>query len=118
MPVERNRTSAKGPGWMKRKPLEVWGGLECTIARIRDDYRNQSVETGHHDRIDDLDRIAALGLRTLRYPALLEARPSRGSATTAAARTTPTCSTPHGPSFSRAMPVTLPNAIPTSISTR
>jgi dTDP-4-dehydrorhamnose reductase len=58
---------------MERKPLEVWGGLECTIARIRDDYRNQSVETGHHDRIEDLDRIAALGLRTLRYPVLWEA---------------------------------------------
>jgi dTDP-4-dehydrorhamnose reductase len=58
---------------MERKPLEVWGGLECTIARIGDDYRDQSLETGHRDRIEDLDRIADLGIRTLRYPVLWEA---------------------------------------------
>jgi dTDP-4-dehydrorhamnose reductase len=58
---------------MGRKPLEVWGGLECTIARIGDDYRDQSLETGHRDRFEDLDRIAELGIRTLRYPVLWEA---------------------------------------------
>ncbi|HEX2555907.1 MAG TPA: family 1 glycosylhydrolase [Microvirga sp.] len=57
---------------MGRKPLEVWGGLECTIARIGDGYRDQSLETGHRDRIEDLDRIAALGIRTLRYPVIWE----------------------------------------------
>jgi dTDP-4-dehydrorhamnose reductase len=55
------------------RPLELWGGLECTVARIGDDFRNQSLETGHSDRIDDLDRIAELGIRTLRYPVLWEA---------------------------------------------
>ena len=40
-------------------PLELWGGLECTVARIGDDFRDQSAETGHRDRIEDLDRIAA-----------------------------------------------------------
>ena len=53
-------------------PLALWGGLECTVARIRDQFRNQVRETGHHDRMDDLERMAALGLRTLRYPVLLE----------------------------------------------
>ncbi|MDB5743378.1 MAG: family oxidoreductase [Polaromonas sp.] len=53
-------------------PLALWGGLECTVARIRDEFRNQIKETGHHGRLDDLDRIAALGLRTLRYPVVLE----------------------------------------------
>ena len=53
-------------------PLELWGGLECTLARINDRFRCQVRETGHHDRLDDLDRMAALGLRTLRYPVLLE----------------------------------------------
>ena len=53
-------------------PLEVWGGLECTVVRIRNHIRNQIAETGHADRIADLDAIAALGLRTLRYPVLWE----------------------------------------------
>lgn len=52
--------------------LELWGGLECTVARIGDDFRDQSSETGHRDRIEDLDRIADLGIRTLRYPILWE----------------------------------------------
>jgi dTDP-4-dehydrorhamnose reductase len=55
-----------------RKALEVWGGLECTVVRINDEFRNQSVETGHANRLDDLDRIAALGIKTLRYPVLWE----------------------------------------------
>lgn len=53
-------------------PLALWGGLECTVARIQDGFRDQIRETGHHGRLDDLDRMAALGLRTLRYPVLLE----------------------------------------------
>jgi dTDP-4-dehydrorhamnose reductase len=56
----------------KQPPLELWGGLECTVARIGDDFRDQSAETGHRDRIEDLDRIAALGIRTLRYPVIWE----------------------------------------------
>lgn len=52
--------------------LEMWGGVECTVARIGDRFRNQVVETGHHDRLDDLDRIAALGIRTVRYPIIWE----------------------------------------------
>lgn len=55
-----------------KKPLELWGGLECTVARIGDDFRDQSLETGHRDRIEDLDRIADLGIETLRYPLLWE----------------------------------------------
>lgn len=54
------------------KPLELWGGLECTVARVGDDYRDQSSETGHSERIEDLDRIAELGIRTLRHPVLWE----------------------------------------------
>jgi dTDP-4-dehydrorhamnose reductase len=56
-----------------RQALELWGGLECTLARIGDDFRDQSLETGHRDRLDDLERIASLGIRTLRYPVLWEA---------------------------------------------
>src|ERR671917_2512954 len=52
--------------------LELWGGLECTVVRIGDEFRNQSDETGHQQRIADLDAIAALGIRTLRYPVVWE----------------------------------------------
>jgi dTDP-4-dehydrorhamnose reductase len=57
----------------EKEPLELWGGLEATIVRIGDRFRDQIAETGHRDRIEDLDRIAALGIRTLRYPILWEA---------------------------------------------
>jgi len=53
-------------------PLEFWGGIECTVVRLRDSYRNQIDETGHADRIEDLDAIAALGIKALRYPVLWE----------------------------------------------
>jgi dTDP-4-dehydrorhamnose reductase len=54
------------------KPLELWGGLECTVVRIGNEFRNQSQETGHLDRTADLDAIAGLGIRTLRYPVIWE----------------------------------------------
>jgi len=55
-----------------RPPLALWGGIECTVARIGDVFRNQARETGHADRIEDLDTIAGLGIRTVRYPVLWE----------------------------------------------
>lgn len=57
---------------MARQPLELWGGLECTVARIGDEFRDQSRETGHGDRLADLDLIAGLGIKTLRYPVVWE----------------------------------------------
>lgn len=53
-------------------PLELWGGLECTVNRAGDGYLDQVALSGHADRLDDLDRFADLGLRTLRYPVLWE----------------------------------------------
>ncbi len=53
-------------------PLELWGGIECTVNRTRDGYRDQTILSGHHDRIADLDLFAGLGLRALRYPVLWE----------------------------------------------
>ena len=53
--------------------LELWGGFECSVVRIGDAWRDQVRETGHHDRgARDLEQIAALGIRTLRYPILWE----------------------------------------------
>jgi dTDP-4-dehydrorhamnose reductase len=62
-------------------PLELWGGAECTIVRLQEEYRDQAAETGHKDRRDDIDLMAGLGLTTVRFPILWEAvapeRPDR-----------------------------------------
>ena len=52
--------------------LQLWGGIECTVNRVGDRYFDQIVRTGHEGRRDDLDRFAALGIKTLRYPVLWE----------------------------------------------
>lgn len=53
-------------------PLEVWAGFECTLNRVNDRQHDQLALTGHYDRLDDLNRLAALGVRTVRYPILWE----------------------------------------------
>ena len=52
--------------------VEIWAGLECTINRIGDEYRDQFIETGHYLRKDDIRKILSLGVRTVRYPVLWE----------------------------------------------
>jgi len=59
-------------GKSSTRPVEIWGGIECTVNRVKDEYLDQVVRSGHQDRPDDLDRIAATGIRTLRYPVLWE----------------------------------------------
>jgi dTDP-4-dehydrorhamnose reductase len=54
------------------KSLQLWGGVECTVNRVGDRFFNQLERNGHWDRTTDLDRFAALGLRTLRFPLLWE----------------------------------------------
>jgi dTDP-4-dehydrorhamnose reductase len=51
---------------------EVWGGLECTVNRVGDRWYDQTQRAGHADRIEDLDRFAALNIRSIRYPVLWE----------------------------------------------
>jgi dTDP-4-dehydrorhamnose reductase len=55
-----------------RAPLELWGGVECTVVRVGDSYRDQIAETGHDARLGDLDAIAALGIKAIRYPVVWE----------------------------------------------
>ncbi len=50
--------------------LELWGGVECSHVTINGAVCDQQVETGFLFRDDDLDRVAELGIRTLRYPLL------------------------------------------------
>jgi dTDP-4-dehydrorhamnose reductase len=52
--------------------LELWGGVECSIVRTREGTRDQVHETGHGNRPGDLDAIAEIGIRRLRYPVLVE----------------------------------------------
>lgn len=52
--------------------LALWGGAECTVNRVGERSFDQLQLTGHEDRLDDLDRFADLGLRTLRVALLWE----------------------------------------------
>ena len=52
--------------------LELWGGHECTVNRVGDHWFDQTVISGHENRIGDLALFAGLGVRKLRYPALWE----------------------------------------------
>jgi dTDP-4-dehydrorhamnose reductase len=52
--------------------LELWGGLEPTINRVRDTYYRQLERNGHLGRPGDAERFAGLGIRALRYPVLWE----------------------------------------------
>ena len=52
--------------------LQLWAGPECTVNRLGDRYRDQLELTGFASRLDDLDRLADLGVRCLRFPVLWE----------------------------------------------
>lgn len=51
---------------------ELWGGIECTLNRVGDRFFSQMELSGHLSRSHDLEMIASLGIRTLRYPVLWE----------------------------------------------
>lgn len=51
---------------------ELWGGIECTINRIENSYFDQLKYADHYKRKDDLNLIAELGIKSLRYPILWE----------------------------------------------
>jgi len=53
-------------------PLEWWAGPECTVNRIGERWRDQLKETGFDGRLDDIDRLASLGIRRMRFPLLWE----------------------------------------------
>jgi dTDP-4-dehydrorhamnose reductase len=59
-------------------PLELWGGVECTVNRVRDSYFSQLDRAGHTARLADLARFAGLGLKALRYPVLWETTAPEG----------------------------------------
>jgi dTDP-4-dehydrorhamnose reductase len=51
---------------------EIWGGIECTINRVNNIFRDQLRDLNHYERASDIEQIAGLGIRKLRYPLLWE----------------------------------------------
>jgi dTDP-4-dehydrorhamnose reductase len=51
---------------------QVWAGVECTVNRVGENYSDQLERSGHALRPGDLERLAGLGVRRLRYPILWE----------------------------------------------
>lgn len=57
---------------MTGQDLELWAGPECTVNRVGDRYYDQLDCNGFARRLDDIDRLASLGVRRVRLPLLWE----------------------------------------------
>lgn len=68
---ERQDEGSNSPMNSERLP-EIWGGLECTINRVGNNYYDQLEMSGHYTRDSDIDVIADLGIKKLRFPILWE----------------------------------------------
>ena len=65
----------------EERKVEIWGGIEGTINRVGNRYLDQSTYSGHYTREGDVDLIASLGIKMLRYPVLWEKhQPQKGVA--------------------------------------
>jgi len=51
---------------------EIWGGIECTINRVNNDFFDQLEYSQHYNRPDDINHLAELGIKRIRYPVLWE----------------------------------------------
>jgi dTDP-4-dehydrorhamnose reductase len=51
---------------------EIWGGIECTINRVKNEFHDQLQYSGHYEREGDIDAIVSVGIRKVRYPVLWE----------------------------------------------
>ncbi len=60
------------PEKSSQSSLELWGGAECTVNRVGDQYFEQLARTGHSPRLSDFDRFAELGVTRLRHAVLWE----------------------------------------------
>ncbi|MDQ3276775.1 MAG: dTDP-4-dehydrorhamnose reductase [Bacteroidota bacterium] len=54
------------------KVPELWGGIECTINRVQDNFLDQLDYSGHYHRSGDLTLLAGTGIKKIRYPILWE----------------------------------------------
>ena len=51
---------------------ELWGGMECTINRVGENFQDQLEYAGYYQRENDLEEFARLGIRSFRFPILWE----------------------------------------------
>jgi dTDP-4-dehydrorhamnose reductase len=59
--------------------IELWAGPECTFNRVGDRFKDQLPASGFAHRIEDLDRLASLGITRMRFPLVWErTEPRRG----------------------------------------
>lgn len=53
-------------------PLALWAGVECTVNRVGERFFDQLARSGFDRRLDDIDRLASLGVQAVRFPLLWE----------------------------------------------
>ena len=58
--------------YSKQSKVDIWGGIECSLNRVNDQYMDQLSLSGHYHRIEDISLFAALGIKMMRYPVLWE----------------------------------------------
>ena len=52
--------------------IELWAGPECTLNRVGERFKDQLPASGFAHRLDDLDRLAGLGITRMRFPIVWE----------------------------------------------
>lgn len=52
--------------------VEIWGGVECTVVRVKNNIHDQLAMTAHEERLEDLNLFSDLNIKTIRYPLLWE----------------------------------------------
>lgn len=57
---------------MNNSSIEIWGGIECTINRVQDTFFSQLSKGRYYQRNNNIETIAELGIKKLRYPILWE----------------------------------------------
>ncbi len=60
------------PGDVSSPSLALWAGAECTVNRVGDRFFDQLARSGFDRRMEDIDRLADLGVQAVRFPLLWE----------------------------------------------
>lgn len=55
-----------------KNAVEIWGGVEYSLVRVRDSVYDQLLMNGHEERTGDPDLFGDLGIKKIRYPLLWE----------------------------------------------
>ncbi len=50
----------------------LWGGVECTINRVKDSFFDQLEYSAHYSRASDISLLSNIGIEKIRYPVLWE----------------------------------------------